>query len=83
MRPYGPDFFDDDALKAEFVSLRQARKALLSGQIAVVAGEGRRIEYSPVQIGDVDHDLREIAAEARARGLEWGGEAGAIGVAFV
>lgn len=80
MRPYPPELFDDAALLAEFQSYRAARKAAVSGQIAVVAGEGRRIEYVPTQLGEIDRELREIGVEARARGLSWAGEHGAISV---
>ncbi|MBX9814069.1 MAG: hypothetical protein K2X76_05145 [Sphingomonas sp.] len=80
MRPYGPEFFNDDQLKTEFLSYRTAKRQALSGQIAVVAGEGRRIEYVPAQIGSIDAELRAIDAEARMRGLAWAGDASAITV---
>lgn len=80
MRPYPPELYTDAALLAEFQSYRAARKAALSGQIAVIAAEGRRVEYVPAQIGEIDRELREIGVEARARGLSWGGENSAITV---
>lgn len=80
MRPYSPEFYDDAALLNEFQALRSARRAALSGQIAVIAGEGRRIEYVPAQVGEIDRELREIGVEARARGLSWAGDASAISV---
>lgn len=80
MRPYPPELFDDAALLAEFQSYRAARKSALSGQIAVIAGEGRRLEYAPTQLGEIDRELREIGAEARARGLSWAGDSSAITV---
>lgn len=80
MRPYPPELYDDAALLAEFSSYRAARKTALSGGIAVIAGEGRRLEYAPTQYGEIDRELREIACEARARGLSWGGSGGAIAV---
>ncbi len=80
MRPYGPEFFTDDQLKAEFQALRSAKRQAMSGQIAVVAGEGRRVEYVPAQQGEIDRELREIDCEARARGLAWAGDSSAITV---
>lgn len=80
MRPYPPELFDDAALLAEFQSYRTARKSALSGQIAVVAGEGRRIEYVPAQLNEIDRELREISVEARSRGLSWAGDNSAIAV---
>lgn len=80
MRPYPTELYDDAALLAEFQSYRAARKSALAGQIAVIAGEGRRIEYVPTQIGEIDRELREIGVEARARGLSWAGDNSAISV---
>lgn len=80
MRPYPPELYDDAALLAEFQSYRAARKSALSGQIAVIAGEGRRLEYAPTQLGEIDRELREIGVEARERGLTWAGQSGAISV---
>jgi hypothetical protein len=80
MRPYPPELYDDAALLAEFQSYRAARKSALSGQIAVIAGEGRRLEYAPTQLGEIDRELREIGVEARERGLTWAGQGGAISV---
>ena len=80
MRPYGPDFFTDDQLKAEFQELSRAKRQALSGQVAVIAGEGRRVEYVPTQLGNIERELREIDCEARARGLAWAGDISAIAV---
>ena len=80
MRPYPTELYDDAALLAEFQSYRAARKSALSGQIAVIAGEGRRLEYAPTQLGEIDRELREIGVEARERGLTWAGQGGAISV---
>lgn len=80
MRPYPPELYDDAALLAEFQEFRQARKTALSGEIAVIAGEGRRMEYGPTRISEIDRELREIGVEARQRGLSWGGTGGAIDV---
>ena len=80
--PYAPApaGADDAALLAEYQSYRTARKSALSGQIAVVAGEGRRIEYVPAQLNEIDRELREIGVEARTRRLSWAGDNSAIAV---
>lgn len=80
MRPYGPEFYSDEQLKAEFQALLVAKRQALSGQVAVIAGEGRRVEYVPTQVGSIDRELREIDCEARTRGLSWAGDSSAITV---
>ena len=80
MRLYPPELYDDAALLAEFASYRAARKTAMSGNVAVIAGEGHRLEFAPTQFGEIDRELREIACEARMRGLAWGGTGGAIAV---
>lgn len=81
MRPYIN--LTDDELTKEIVDTHAARRKVASGGVAVViAGEGRRVEYTRANAGMIDEDLRMLAYEARTRGLEIGGESGAIGVEF-
>lgn len=80
MRPYPPDEYTDEQLREEWRQYRGARKKLAKGDIAVIAGEGRRVEFVPGQIGTIDLELREIGVEARFRGLPWGGDGSAIAV---
>lgn len=78
MRNYPPDEFTDEQLRDEWREYRAVRKKLAKGDVAVIAGEGRRLEFVPGQIGTVDLELREIGVEARLRGLDWAGDASAI-----
>lgn len=72
---------DDAALIAEIVEYRAAKKAVaLGGGIAVIAGEGRRIEYTRANSSALDSELRNLLYEARRRGLDIGGSGGAIAV---
>lgn len=80
MRPYPPDEFTDEQLREEWRQYRAARKKSAQGGIGVVAGEGRRLEFTPGQVGTIDLELREIGVEARRRGLDWAGDASAITV---
>jgi hypothetical protein len=77
---YGPDFYDDAALIAEIQAYAKARRDLSLGDIAVIAGEGRRLEFAPKDRGRIDTELREMMYEARQRGLSIGGAGGAITV---
>lgn len=72
---------DDDALLAEINVFRQAiRKQSLSG-VGVIAGEGRRIEFTNSNISEARTELRNLMAEARRRGLSIAdGFGGAIAV---
>ena len=82
MNLWGPAFFDDAALEAEIRAMAAARRKVRSGDpsqhIRKVQGEGRLIEFAPVEssITGLDADLREMLAEARRRGLEIGGTGG-------
>lgn len=79
MRPYAD--LTDDELTAEIKQYRDARKeALFGGGVGVIAGEGRRIEYTKTSVGGLDQELRLLYYEARARGLPIGGTGGAIAV---
>lgn len=85
MNLWGPAFFDDEALIAEIKEYVAARKKVSQNNIAVIAGEGRRLEFTGNKSSKdvLDADLREMLAEARRRGLEIGGDApSAIGVEF-
>jgi len=46
----------------------------------VVAGEGRRIEYTRSNLSGLDRTLRDLGYEARQRGMPIGGIGGAIAV---
>lgn len=76
MNLYGPAFFTDDALIAEIKEYAKARKQVATNNIAVIASEGRRLEFTSNKSSrDVlDGDLRAMLFEARQRGLEIGGE---------
>lgn len=78
MRPYAPSLYTDEQLRVEYLAYRAARKKLATGDVAVIAGEDRRLEFAPGQVGTIDLELREIGFEARLRGLEWGGDGSAI-----
>lgn len=79
MTGYPPEIYDDAQLLAEYRALLTARrKAAVGGEIEVVAGEGRRMEISPLNFDAVDRELREIGCEARSRGLSWAGDNSAI-----
>lgn len=76
MNIYGPDFFTDDELIAEIKAYIAAkREVALGGGVGVVAGEGRRVEFTRANAKDIDVALREMAYEARERGLSIGGDA--------
>jgi hypothetical protein len=80
MRAYGPDLYTDEELVEEIkLYLKAKRDAALGGSdIVVIAGEGRRLEFAPKNFGQIDLALREMGWEARQRGLDIGGEAGAL-----
>jgi len=81
MRPYHD--WSDQQIIDEIGEYRAAKKKVAMGQVAVIAGEGRRIEYTPSQIKLINAELRELADEARERNLPIGGDAGgAIAVEF-
>lgn len=76
MNLYGPDFFDDDALIAEIKAYAAAKRTLSipGGQVAVIQGEGRRVEFVGVTGStEVDTALRQMMYEARQRNLSIGG----------
>ena len=80
MRPYLN--FTDDELVAEITALFAARRKIATGGIAVIAGEGRRVEYTPGSAVALNEDMRLAEYEARQRGLEIAGPGGAITVEF-
>ncbi len=69
-----------EELIAEINEYVAAKKKVAMGGIGVVAGEGRRIEYTPASSRGIDEQLRLLGYEARKRGLEIGGSGGAIEV---
>lgn len=78
MRPYIN--MSDEELEAEIASTVAARRTAIGGSVAVIAGEGRRIEYTRSNLGGLDKVLRDLGFEARKRGLAIGGTGGAIAV---
>ena len=71
----------DEALLAEIAEYRAAiKKVAMGGNVGVVAGEGRRIEYTAGNIEAARLELRELFAEAADRGLAVGSGGGAIPV---
>jgi hypothetical protein len=81
MRPY-INYTDDEIVEA-ITETYAARRKINSGGIAVVvAGEGRRVEYSRGNTTALAEDLRMLEYEARLRRLEIAGDNGAIAVEF-
>lgn len=78
MRPYID--YTDEQLIAEINATLAARKTAISGGVAVVAGEGRRIEYTRANLTGLEQTLRDLGYEARQRGLPIGGTGGALTV---
>jgi len=79
MRPYAD--LTDEQLVAEIAEYRAAiKKAAIGGGVGVVAGEGRRIEYTAGNVGEARRELRELYTEATERGLPVGDGAGATPV---
>lgn len=67
----------DDELSAEISEYRAAiKKVATGGGIAVVAGEGRRVEYVSGNVGEARTALRDLLAEASYRGLPIAGTGG-------
>lgn len=64
----------DEQLAAKIVQFRDAQDELaLGGGVAVIAGEGRRIEYTRSQSGKLASALIELLAERDRRGGTSGG----------
>lgn len=76
MNLWGPAFFTDEQLVEEIKQYAAARREVSTGGIGVIAGEGRRIEFSstPDRIRALNSDLRAMLYEARQRGLPIGGD---------
>lgn len=70
----------DEELKAEIAEYRAAIKKAAMGGVGVVAGEGRRLEYTAGNMSIARTELRELLTEAAARGMEIGEGGGAIPV---
>lgn len=76
MNLWGPAFYTDEELIAEIKAYALARREVTTTGVAVIAGEGRRVEFTdtPDRIAQLDADLRAMLYEARCRGLEIGGQ---------
>jgi hypothetical protein len=70
----------DAALLAEIATCRKAIRDVGRRGVAVVAGEGRRVEFTASNIGIAQDELRELLRIARERGLAMGGSVGALAV---
>lgn len=81
MRPY-INYTDDEVITAITETYTARRKTAAGGIAVVIAGEGRRVEYSQANAGMLSEDLRMLEYEARLRGLEIAGIGGAIAVEF-
>lgn len=67
----------DEQLLAEISEYRGAIKQVaMGGGVGVVAGEGRRIEYTSGNVGEARTALRDLLAEAYLRGMAIGGDGG-------
>lgn len=81
MRPYIN--YTDDELVTAITETFTARRTVAAGGVAVViAGEGRRVEYTRANPNMLNEDLRMMEYEARLRGLDIAGDGGAIEVEF-
>ena len=79
MRPY--EHLTDEQLLAEIADYRGAIKKIAMGEsVAVVAGEGRRMEFVASNVDVARTELRELYLEAQIRGLSSGETGGAIPV---
>jgi hypothetical protein len=72
--------FPDEALMTELREHMAAVKELATTGIAVIAGEGRRLEYTKGNMPVLQATLRDITAAASRRGLVSIGPGGAIPV---
>ncbi len=76
------DGLNDQELAALIVELRTGLKeAMLGGGVAVVAGEGRRLEYTRANIDDLKRELTAALREKGRRDPDFD-VAGAIAVEF-
>jgi len=74
MNLYSREFLTDDQLVAEIRAHAKAKRELAMGSgVAVIAGEGRRVEFTAGSSTQLGSDLAEMMYEARARGLPIGG----------
>jgi hypothetical protein len=81
MRPY-MNYTDDEIVTAITETYAARRKIAAGGLAVVIAGEGRRVEYTQGSASLLAEDLRMLEYEARQRGLEIAGQGGAISVEF-
>ena len=81
MRPFIN--YTDEEIQTAITESYEAKRTIARGGVAVViAGEGRRVEYTQANASALAEDLRLLGYEARLRGLEIGGEGGAISLEF-
>jgi hypothetical protein len=60
----------DQELTDDIAAFRSARRELMLGAgVAVVAGEGRRLEFTRANQGSLDAELKNLIAEGQRRGL--------------
>lgn len=77
----GYDHFTDEQLTAEIAEYRAALKTATMRPVAVIAGEGRRLEFTGKSgIEELRGELRNLVAEAQARGLLQSAGGGSLGV---
>lgn len=70
----------DEALLAEIATYRNAIREASTNGVGVIAGEGRRVEFTTSNVQIARDELRELLRVARCRGLAIGGVAGALPV---
>jgi hypothetical protein len=75
-----PTFYSDAALIAEIQEYRAAIKEVSIGGIAVIQGEGRRLEFTRSGVPTLQAELRDMMAAAARRGLISVSPGGAIPV---
>lgn len=63
----------DEALIAEITAYRKAIRDAAMRKVGVIAGEGRRLEFTSSNVGLAQSALRDLLRIARGRGLPIGG----------
>lgn len=70
----------DAALLAEIAVYRKAIRDTATRGVGVIAGEGRRVEFTASNVQFARDELRELLRIARERNMPIGGTAGALQV---
>lgn len=70
----------DEALLAEIAAYRGAIREVATTNVGVIAGEGRRVEFTKSNVTVAQTALRELLFIARQRGLAIGGSGAALSV---